>query len=491
MSSDRRNKKATVTKIRRVIIDLAAMDDAEMYPAIPAAATELDCPPKFLITKMLKERDDIVNDNKSPPPTDPGEPAPIAEKLDPWHEPVSGDELAAVIKRQLLRHLAMHPHDAATCTLWILTTYLMDCFALHPILNVTSPLKRCGKSTLLEILEAFVHRALLASNITASALFRCVEYFAPTLIVDEADMLMSKENEELTSIINGSHRRRTARVIRMERIKDTYIPTFFCTYCAKAVAGIGSRKATITDRSITITMRRRKRDEKVTTLPADYYEQQTMMRRKLLRFSIDNADSLRTALLRPPDLGNDRARDNWAPLYSVAYLLSDGSADPTTSWRTAVAVAYRRASRTENLDDHELGDRLLHDISELWRPSGRDASRLHNHRHTASEIAAALNKLPESPWPDQRLTKGVSPHMVAKLLRTFGLESVKERDGRYYTHAKFADTFSRYLVDPNALAEHSAECPFADVAFDDAKRDDGTTESATVYTPIIDVDDNQ
>ena len=61
-----------------------------------------------------------------------------------------------------------------------------------------------------------MYRGLMASSITASSIFRIIDAHHPTLIIDEADSFMVG-NEEMRGVINSSHRRRNAFVIRTER----------------------------------------------------------------------------------------------------------------------------------------------------------------------------------------------------------------------------------------------------------------------------------
>ena len=59
----------------------------------------------------------------------------------------------------------------------------------------------------------------MASSITSSAIFRAVNEWRPTLIVDEADTF-GKDDEELAGIINAGHRKRSAIVIRNVKVGD-------------------------------------------------------------------------------------------------------------------------------------------------------------------------------------------------------------------------------------------------------------------------------
>ena len=97
----------------------------------------------------------------------------------------------------------------------MLGAYLADRWRLWPKLLITSPTRQCGKSTLMEVLEAPLPRALLASNASTAAIFRAIETFKPSLLLDEADTWL-RQNEELAGIINSGHTQRTAFVLRVE-----------------------------------------------------------------------------------------------------------------------------------------------------------------------------------------------------------------------------------------------------------------------------------
>jgi DNA primase len=103
----------------------------------------------------------------------------------PWPDPVDGaillDEIAAVVHR----FLSAAEHNFKAIALWTIYTYAFDLFDISPLLAITSPEKRCGKTTLLTLLYALAPRPLTVANITASALFRTVEKYHPTLLIAE------------------------------------------------------------------------------------------------------------------------------------------------------------------------------------------------------------------------------------------------------------------------------------------------------------------
>ncbi|MGC6527187.1 MAG: hypothetical protein ACON45_03850 [Paracoccaceae bacterium] len=102
-----------------------------------------------------------------------------------------------------------------------------------PHLYIQSLTKGSGKTTVLELVEAWSCRSFTCANITTAALFRVIEAHRPTLLLDEVDRYLAA-NEELNGVMNAGHTRRTARVIRLvERDKD-YTPTPFNVFGGKS-----------------------------------------------------------------------------------------------------------------------------------------------------------------------------------------------------------------------------------------------------------------
>jgi putative DNA primase/helicase len=151
------------------------------------------------------------------------------------------------------------------------------------------------------------NRPLAASSISAAAVFRTIEKYSPTLIVDEADACLG-ENEELRGVINSGHTRDTAFVVRT--VGDDHQPKRFSTWGFKAIAGIGKRASTIEDRGITISLERKLASEKVERLRHAPKALFGALARKLARFASDNAAQIEEARPGLPEALNDRAQDS-------------------------------------------------------------------------------------------------------------------------------------------------------------------------------------
>ena len=110
-------------------------------------------------------------------------------------------------------------------------------------------------------MAALTPRALSASNISPSSVFRTVDKWGPTLLVDEADSF-ARDNDELRGILNCGHDRSGAFVIRT--VGDSHEPKQFCTWAPKAIAMIGKLPVTWQSRSIHIALKR--------MFPGDYVD---------------------------------------------------------------------------------------------------------------------------------------------------------------------------------------------------------------------------
>ena len=146
------------------------------------------------------------------------------------------------------------PRSADALALWTAYSHVFDCFGVSPILDFSSPTKRCGKSSAVVVPRHLCRAPLLSGNITPAALFRAVEAWKPTLLIDEADTF-AKMNDELRGILNAGHTRDTAFVVRAEG--DSNEPRLFSTWAPKLVAAIGRLPDTIEDRSIRIVLTRK------------------------------------------------------------------------------------------------------------------------------------------------------------------------------------------------------------------------------------------
>lgn len=354
--------------------------------------------------------------------------------VEPHPDAVAGDALLGELVRMLTKYMKLPEGAATAVALWIVFSYAHDAFVVSPLLAITSPEKRCGKTTLLTLLSALCPRVLPASNISASAIFRAVEKFRPTLLVDEADTFLTSRDasDELRGILNSGHTRATARVLRSVKVGDAFEVEVCSTWAPKAVALIGELPSTLADRSIDVRLARKAPGDRVEQLRLDrIHEEAGELARKAARWAQDHLDQLRDADPDTPAELHDRAADNWRPLLAIADAA--GGAWPDRARRAA------RALHAIDEDD-SAGVLLLTDLKNLFGQTERLAS---------AEIVAALGTMENRPWPEWRAGKPITARQVARLLKPFGIHPTKIRFGATtangYEREKFRDAFSRYI----------------------------------------------
>jgi hypothetical protein len=313
------------------------------------------------LAKKYKVRACVIDEclDKIFPPSQAKEQGCIVREEDPAEDEVNGAELLDRMEQTIGQHVVMQKHYATAAALWTALTYCYDLFRILPQLSISSPDKRCGKTTFLEVLHGLVNRPIIASNISPAAVYRVIEKYNPTLIVDEADTFL-KDNIELRGILNSGHSRSTAFVIRVD--PETLEPFKFNTFGPKIIAGIGQQSDTQRDRSIKIVMRRKLSNEKTKRLTVDFEDNCIDLRRGLMRWSEDNLDGIRAVAPIVPSVGNDRAEDNWYPLFAIAQIAGG-------SWPEKVDNAFRLIESVE-ADDSSIGPVLLQDIKAIFQERG-------------------------------------------------------------------------------------------------------------------------
>src|SRR5215831_492170 len=350
---------------------------------------------------------------------------------EPWPEAVDGAALLDDLAQTYRRFVSLPDGGAEALALWIIFTYALDAFDVAPILTLCSPLKQCGKTTTEDLTAALAQRPLTAANITVSALYRTVEQFAPTLIVDEADTFLLP-NLGLRGIINSGHTRATAFVVRIVG----HEPRLFSTWGARMIALIGRLPSTLEDRAIVLPMRRRAPGETVERIRRDGLLRRLQpLRRRAARWVADHLAALQVADPPVPAALHDRQADNWRPLLAIADAAGGG-------WGDRARVAARTLARTSVEADPAAAVELLADLQALFATTAAD-------KLATAAIIRHLIRLEERSWAEYAAGRPLTPRHLAQLLEGFRIKAKQIRQGaatrKGYLRSDFTDAFGRYL----------------------------------------------
>ncbi|MFD7051615.1 DUF3631 domain-containing protein [Streptomyces sp. RLB3-17] len=349
------------------------------------------------------------------------------------------------------RRFNVFPHEAAyvAVVLWDAHAHLLDCFDSTPRLAFLSPEPGSGKSRALDVVETLVPRSMAAADASAAALFRSVSGIdggRPTILFDEIDTIFGPkagDNEQLRGFINAGHARGRP-VYRCVGDGANQQVQGFPSYCAVAVAGLGSLPTTILTRSVIIRMRRRARNEKAEPFRSRIHVREgNEIRDRLAKWAESVEEQVTGAFPALPDEVTDRPADVWEPLIAVA----DAAGGNWPERARQACVTLVTASKAN--DKGSIGVRLLTDL--------RDHVMAGIDRLPTVAILDRLNSLDDAPWADlngkpldnRRLSKMLAEYMTADIepITSRNIKTAGSVLKGYYA-ADLWDAWARYCPPP-------------------------------------------
>lgn len=345
----------------------------------------------------------------------------------------TGADLLDLARDTLTRYVSLPSAEAADAVvLWIAATHAQPAWAHAPRLVIRAPEKRCGKSRLLDVIEATCHNPFITVNSSSAAVYRSITEDPPTMLVDEADTIFGPKadgNEDLRGLLNAGHQRnRPAKRYDAAANRVESIPTF----AMAALAGIGAMPDTIEDRAVIIRMRRRAPGE--TVAPFRHRRDRPALRAIAAQLTTWLRADLTTLEAAQPAMPvEDRAADTWEPLVIVADHA--GHHWPTRA-RTAVQAL---TANTDDTTEQSIRLRLLTDCHTAFA---------HDTALPTNELLTRLKHDPEAPWPTYGPT-GLTAAKLGTLLREYDIRSANIRfpDGtqaKGYHRTHFEDPWLRY-----------------------------------------------
>jgi hypothetical protein len=343
-----------------------------------------------------------------------------------------------LIRYILQRHLHLTEHQFVAVTLWVAHTFLFRRFGISPRLALESPVRGCGKTTLLNIIKALAFKTTKSDHITAAVLFRLIDRDRPTVLLDEADNQDLPNDPTLRAVINSGHHCDG----KIMRYLDGSIQTF-STFAPLAFATISKLPLPILHRSVVIHMERSPSETLTRFDPKTILEQaqdceivyqETLAWARQCELNLD-----------PPMPGELRNRpaDNWRVLASIA----DACGPAWGELAREAAVALSKGQ------DEDLGVLLLADIRDIFdrRPT---VDRL-----ASAVIVADLNELSHGLWSewrgprDDQTPRKLSQGEMARMLAPFGIRpktiwpprrGTRDRSAKGYLRKQFEAAWAAY-----------------------------------------------
>ena len=363
--------------------------------------------------------------------------ATLTTDIEPYTSRVNGDELAHEILHIVKSHIVCNDAVAIAITLWIFFSWCIDVAYIAPIAWINAPEKRCGKTQLATLMGRMSKRSIMASNVSQSALFRTIERYKPTFVIDEADSFFHGDMD-LKNIINCGFSRDNPYVWRC--VGDNHEPIPFDVFGAKIISGIGKLPSTVMDRSISLTLRRALPTEKRQRVKDIPKATTDTIKAKLARWADDNMDRVATSKPKLPETIYNREFDTWEILFQIADTLGN-------DWLKLVTNACLAITQTDSKEPSE-NEELLTDIKAIFELQAVDSMAT---RDLLTALIGADSDGLTKRWATSNKGQPMTDRQLAKRLKDFEIKSSKinkpnETQKRGYYLADFADAFKRYLA---------------------------------------------
>lgn len=229
-------------------------------------------------------------------------------------------ELLAAIRSFIHRYVDLTPLFEELAAYYALFSWLYDGFNELPYLRVKGD-TGSGKTRFLLIVGSLCYKPVFASGAsTVSPIFRILDLFQGTLVIDEGDFRVSDEKAEIVKILNNGNARGFP-VLRSEvtNRRGEFSPRAYRVYGPKLVATRSAfQDRALESRCLTEELGHRKiREDIPINLPAGFADEARVLRNKLLSFRFaHHGRSLADQSLVDPTI-EPRLNQVFVPLLSV------------------------------------------------------------------------------------------------------------------------------------------------------------------------------
>jgi hypothetical protein len=199
--------------------------------------------------------------------------------------------LLAYIQKFIHKYVDLTEFGEVLSSYYVLLSWVYDNFETIPYLKFSGDYGT-GKTRALKVVGSICYKPIFAGgSTTVSPIFRLIEQFRGTLIIDEADFSNSDYYAEITKILNCGYSKNMP-VLRTEGDKKKE-PTAFNVFCPKIVATRGSYKdLALESRCLTELMKGNPRKDIPYQLPKNFYKECLELRNMLLMFRLKHYERI-------------------------------------------------------------------------------------------------------------------------------------------------------------------------------------------------------
>jgi 5S rRNA maturation endonuclease (ribonuclease M5) len=293
--------------------------------------------------------------------------------------------------------------DYLVLALWVFHTYLIEKFNTTPILYFYG-VKETGKSRAGEVLSELAFRTQRLTSLTEATLFRSVELFKPTLIIDEIRLWGRGGNQGLADLMKTTYKR-GLKVSRVNMNKngedqiehfDTFTPLVICT--TESIPDI------IESRCILFTMQKNSNPQIEEMIDEEWAND---LRERLTIF---RANHFNKELPKAQYIARGRLNEIMFPLYQSLLLVGPERKNEF------IDIVKRIQKNKENEEGMSLEAEIVKAIDDEYQEN-------QNKRFLTKSISERLN---ESRSENEK----ISDRSVSSRIKRLGFDKIRFKNGR-------------------------------------------------------------
>jgi hypothetical protein len=151
-------------------------------------------------------------------------------------EPLSTRELVRKIQALIHTYLDVDVFYETLASYYVLFSWLYDAFNTLPYLRFIGD-AGTGKSRALQVVGSLCYRPITVTGAaTTSPIFRLLDHYRGTLVMDEGDFKSSDEAADIVKIFNTGYQRSQGIVLRAGAKENDFDPEVFICYGPKVIA---------------------------------------------------------------------------------------------------------------------------------------------------------------------------------------------------------------------------------------------------------------
>lgn len=266
-----------------------------------------------------------------------------------------------------------------------------------------------GKSRYLDVIGRLCYKPILVFGaLTPAVVYRLLDLWKGTLVLDEADFRKSDEQADIMKILNAGFELSRSSVARCNTIDPAKIDVFR-VYGPKVIA---SRKSwydkALETRCITEKMMQTERKDIIPVLDDGYYAAEVLLRRKLLKFRFDYYKKIE---YKYHDLGIPELEPRLKQAVSSFTVLLENMPELLDKFKKFI-LSYNekliedRAESLEGMVVYAMVDFIENDVFIM----------------TASQITEKINELNKTDYKNRS---------VGRVIKSLGFENVQQKiDGK-------------------------------------------------------------